>query len=313
MKSLNRALVLIGAASFVFGLLVATLIATSDHTNSRGAVLGFALVIGWSFIGTGLYAWHRRPNTPIGAMMIGVGLTSFMGQLAASNIPAIYITGEALATLSIAALVHLMCALPDGKVVGRLRIGSVIGAYFLTTIYSFVALFFFIPTADDCANCPSNPIQIWPSTSTFHALEAVQNTLGILIILTLVFIGVRRRRLEDDDRGHKLMVYAARTTLIVFGIELGLAPFGSNSIFSYVGYVVLLVGSPQSPGRSSPACCDRASARPRRLRPRTRGSTRSSPRATRTSGRPAPGSWRRPTPPAASSNVTSMTAPSNTC
>ena len=40
----------------------AALVLTSDHADLRGAVAVLGLVIGWGFIGTGLFAWARQPG-----------------------------------------------------------------------------------------------------------------------------------------------------------------------------------------------------------------------------------------------------------
>ena len=41
----------------------------------RGLVLAFALLGSWGFVGAGLFAWWRRPDRKVGALMILTGFT----------------------------------------------------------------------------------------------------------------------------------------------------------------------------------------------------------------------------------------------
>ena len=50
----------------------------------------FGPAVGWSFIGTGLYAWRRRPESRIGALMILLGFAWFLFTLQAANSPLVY-------------------------------------------------------------------------------------------------------------------------------------------------------------------------------------------------------------------------------
>src|SRR5215216_1798937 len=50
----------LSGAGFALGVIVAAAVLTSDHTNLRGAVAVLGLVVGWGFIGTGLFTWARR-------------------------------------------------------------------------------------------------------------------------------------------------------------------------------------------------------------------------------------------------------------
>ncbi|MEA2364927.1 MAG: hypothetical protein QOE69_1000 [Thermoleophilaceae bacterium] len=53
----------------------------------RGALAAVALVVGWGFIGAGLFAWARRPNNSVGSLMVATGFAWLLGLIAASNVP----------------------------------------------------------------------------------------------------------------------------------------------------------------------------------------------------------------------------------
>ncbi len=93
MTGLHRALVAIALAGLVSGAASVAVIADSDHVPQRGATIAIGLLIGWSFIGTGLFAWWRRPASRFGPMMAGVGFLSLLGSATAANQPVVFTVG----------------------------------------------------------------------------------------------------------------------------------------------------------------------------------------------------------------------------
>ena len=66
---LRRALLALATAGFAFGLVLALVLGSSRHAQLRALQATLALVIGWGFIGAGLYAWWRRPHNRVGALI----------------------------------------------------------------------------------------------------------------------------------------------------------------------------------------------------------------------------------------------------
>ena len=56
MSGSRGALGVLAAAGIVFGLAALALVLTSDHNQIAGPFVVLAFTLGWSFIGTGLYA-----------------------------------------------------------------------------------------------------------------------------------------------------------------------------------------------------------------------------------------------------------------
>ena len=54
------ALVALGAAGLAFGLAVLAITLSSDHVDHPAAQGGLTLLVGRSFVGTGLFAWRLR-------------------------------------------------------------------------------------------------------------------------------------------------------------------------------------------------------------------------------------------------------------
>ena len=88
------------------------------------------LLTGLTFIGTGFVAWHRRPDSRVGLLLVATGACWFMGNLASSFAamgslnPAIV---TALATAVVASyqapLAHALISYPDGRLTTPLQIG----------------------------------------------------------------------------------------------------------------------------------------------------------------------------------------------
>ena len=90
MSGLRRALLGLAVAGLAFGLSAGALVVTSDHRTDPVPFLVLGLAMGWSFIGTGLYAWWRRPDQRIGPLMTLVGFAWYAGALSFSDAPLVY-------------------------------------------------------------------------------------------------------------------------------------------------------------------------------------------------------------------------------
>src|SRR3954466_2801646 len=68
-------------AALAAGAGVIALMLESDHLTAPVVWAVFAPAVGWSFIGTGLYADWRRPENPTGRLMILLGFAWFVFDL----------------------------------------------------------------------------------------------------------------------------------------------------------------------------------------------------------------------------------------
>ena len=69
----------IAAAALLCGVGDVLLVLGSEHFADPGVWAVFGPVVGWSFVGTGLYAWRRRPESRFGLLMVLVGFAWFLG------------------------------------------------------------------------------------------------------------------------------------------------------------------------------------------------------------------------------------------
>jgi len=224
-----RARILAGLAALAVVMAVAAdlLIRNSDHLADRGvwAVLNAAL--GASFVGTGLYAWWRRPENRTGAVMTWVGFLFFLSALEFSNDSWLSALGSFTDPLPIAGLAHLVLAYPSGRLRSRYHRWLIALAYINATLFQLPGMFFWDSTAG-CATCPTNPLLISSHPDLYNATAAVVNLIAVsliaLIAREVITQVARARKVGRDVYG--LFTYAGVTTLVAFGCLFASHGFG---------------------------------------------------------------------------------------
>src|ERR671930_410519 len=93
MLGLRRALLALFALGIIFAGLDVALVLASTHEDQKLVTAILGPVIGLSFIGTGGFAWCRRPLNRFGLLMTGVGFAWFLAGLAESNNPTVFTLG----------------------------------------------------------------------------------------------------------------------------------------------------------------------------------------------------------------------------
>jgi len=202
-------------------------------------VLG--LVIGWGFIGTGLFAWARRPDNSVGSLMTLTGFAFLVAGLSSSNIPAVFTIGAFLSSVYIVTTMHTLLALPHGSLSpGDRRI--VIAAYLLVTV-GILPLYLFFDPSSECANCPDNVFLIQHSQSVVDVASLVINLLGVVIIALVLRSLIRRwRAATRAERRLYTPMYAAGVALLIALIgNLMLQSANADSRAADVAFVISLV------------------------------------------------------------------------
>ena len=65
MRSLRRALLVLGGVGLVAGSVPLALALETSDGHQRELIAVFGPLTGWAFIGTGIFAWLRRPRTAL--------------------------------------------------------------------------------------------------------------------------------------------------------------------------------------------------------------------------------------------------------
>ena len=124
---------------------------TTDRDHSIAVDLVAVLAVGWSFAGTGLFAWWRRPGNVVGLLMWLTGFFWFFNLYVVRHDPASWLP----------ALVGQL-RLPDQPAAGlpgrglhtRLERVVAAGGYFVVTVMQFISAFLIDPEQEGCDGCP---------------------------------------------------------------------------------------------------------------------------------------------------------------
>jgi signal transduction histidine kinase len=87
----------------------------SEDRDPRVVWAVFAPAVGWNFIGTGLYAWRRRPESRTGVLMVILGFAWFLYTLDAANSPLVHTFALVTGGLWGAVFLHLGLSFPTGR------------------------------------------------------------------------------------------------------------------------------------------------------------------------------------------------------
>jgi signal transduction histidine kinase len=207
----------------------------------RGAVVALGLVIGWGFIGTGLFTWARRPDNSLGSLMVATGFAWFVGGLSSANVPLLFSVGALFGSVYLVTTMHLLLAAPLGTLSpGDRRI--VTAGYLLVTV-GVIPLFLFFDPATECEECPENVFLVEGSETAVNIAGTAINLLGIVVIGLVIRSLVRRwRRATRPERRLYAPMYGAGVALMIALIgQLALQSAGTEGGALDMAFIVSLV------------------------------------------------------------------------
>ena len=168
----------------------------------------FGPVVVWSFVGTGLYAWRRRPESRIGALMVLLGFAWGLAALGASNAPLLYTLGSVVGGLWGGVFLHLVMSFPSGRLTSARDRAIVRAGYLVFTVGSIPAMLFAGPHELGCDDCPTNVLLIRRDEDLANAALGFEALLYlVLFVIVLVRTTQRWRRTGSLERLQLTPVY----------------------------------------------------------------------------------------------------------
>src|SRR5215472_18132136 len=215
--------------------------------------LPVALLVGWSFIGSGLLSWRPRPGNLLGPVLVFTGFAWFASVLPDSHNPVLFTIGTAVVPLYYVGVVYLIVSFPSGRLAGPLDRGLVVGTFVLTTVVQVALLFFADSRKFFCRTCPANLLEVTREDAVTTGLLYGQRIGVVALALTGLVLMVRRWRRASRPRRRAVMpvaVAGALATAAIFATFLasvlgvtGSIPFGAVLYYATaaVSVAVLLV------------------------------------------------------------------------
>jgi signal transduction histidine kinase len=187
-------------AALAAGIGAAALMAGAPEKPPGGAEIAVSLLVGWSFVASGLIAWERRPGNVTGKVMVATGFAWFAHELVWATAPLPWTLGQLLESTYLLGAGFLLVSFPDG----RLRTTGerwVLGTAVLIVGPLQVAwLLLGYGDARDC-DCPANVMRVADAPGASEAIVRVQQGLGAaLAVATIVVVARRWRRASPSRR-----------------------------------------------------------------------------------------------------------------
>ncbi len=204
----------IGAAAAFAGAAIAPLIATAHFEPDRGLWVGLDLVIGWAFAGIGLFAWYRRPDNAVGALMVLTAFAWYLGIVERTQPSLLFTAGHLLENLFVVTAIHLVLAFPSGRLEARFD-RWLIGFSYLVVTVGFIPFALAIdPVAVGCTNCPDNLLLVHSDPSFAKSWLDGISVIGIaLSVVVIARLFQRWRRASPPLRRTATPVFLAGAAL----------------------------------------------------------------------------------------------------
>ena len=219
------------------------LILAGDRSRP-GVGIALQVLVGLTFIGSGLLALVRRPDNRTGWLMVLVGFSWFGGALLASDDSLLYTLGYANGGLIGAFFVHLVLAFPSGRLETRAERRLAVCMYLVALVLQPVWMLFDDLHGLKCDACPDNAFLVDrdQTLAWLFGLPALITVLAVL--LAVVAILVRRWRAASAPLRRVLApVYAtAGATVAILLVRTAVEPFSDfgGDVLEWLSVLALL-------------------------------------------------------------------------
>jgi signal transduction histidine kinase len=231
MTGLRRALGLVALEALAVGLGALAIALSSNHSAPGTAEAVVFLFVGWSFVGVGLFAWWRRPDSRFGLLMAAVGFAWFLGALVSADNPWLFTLGVLLVNLHAAVFGHMLLAYPDGRIDSPGVRRLVAAAYALAILGSLPTLLFRTPADFDCT-CPQSPLFVARDDLAFGVFDRLTSLLAIVLVAWVVTILVGRFRAALPSRRREMapVLFSGIALLALLAASLGSMAVGAPNV-----------------------------------------------------------------------------------
>jgi signal transduction histidine kinase len=234
----------LGAAAALTGLALVPLIASAEFASDHGLWIALDLVIGGGFAGVGLFAWYRRPDNRVGALMVLTAFAWYVSILERTEPSLLFTLGVWLSNLFVAAAIHLVLAFPTGRLEKTIDRVLVVVAYLTTTVGFVPFVLFADPAAAGCVNCPENLFLVDSQPGFALAWLDGLAVLGVVLTPAVLARLVQRWRQASPPLRRilapVLVPVGALEIMLCLALTLSLAEVGSHRLKEIVYYSALI-------------------------------------------------------------------------
>jgi signal transduction histidine kinase len=162
--------------------------------------LPIVLLVGWSFVGSGLLSWRARPDNRLGPVMVLTGFAWFATVLQEANNSAAATIGAVFSVLFLAGFLYIGLSFPSGRLPTVLDRALMAAALGLVTVVQWALLLCYDPRSD-CDRCVANLLEVTRNDAVAGALLQFQRIAGLAVIAVAVgLLGTRLVRASRPQR-----------------------------------------------------------------------------------------------------------------
>jgi signal transduction histidine kinase len=219
----------IAIAALLAGAAAAWLAADRTFNPYQTASAPVAVLVGWSFIGSGLAAARARPDNRLGDVMVFAGFAWFASFLTDAPQSALFTLGTAVEDVYLVGLAYLILSFPTGRLRGAIDHVLIWTGVALVTVVQLVAMALASRSSVVCERCPANVLAIGHANGLANVIAQGQRIAGLVVVLLILMrLVVRWSRASKVQRRNVMPVFwSGGVTLIALLVTVGNDVIGS--------------------------------------------------------------------------------------
>jgi len=244
-RDMNARLVALGVLGLLAGAGAFWVARTAVYHRSEIPSAPLVVLVGWSFIGSGLLSWRAQPDNRLGPVMVLTGFAWFASVLEEANGAVLFTIGQAFQVLYLAGFLYLILSFPSGRLQTALDRVLVVTTFGLVTVVQLASLLF-TDTRAICDGCSANLLEVARDDALANGLLQFQRSAGLVVIFTTIaLLAVRLVRASRPQRRAVIPVLLAGiVALIALAISVIADALGAahRDVYGHVaGYTFAVV------------------------------------------------------------------------
>src|SRR3954454_14122150 len=239
MPGLRRALLALFAVGALCAAVDVALVLASHHEDQKVVAAILGPLIGLAFIGTGAFAWWRRPLNRFGLLMTAVGFAWFIGGMTEAHDAVVYTVGTYVGPLYLVLVVQMLLSFPTGRLDAGPPRWIVTSAY-VTAFVLTLPVYLLDGDMHAPDGAPDNAFAVLHAPGVADAIDVITSLIGfgVAAATVAVLIGRRRAATPPQRRAQAPMLWTGITVIVCLGLVFAGDSVGvPDEILQLVGFV----------------------------------------------------------------------------
>jgi signal transduction histidine kinase len=211
------------SAALVAGVGAARLALDRSFVPYQTAGAPVALLVGWSFVGSGLVVWRQRSENRLGPVMVLTGFAWFASFLTDASQPLLFTAGTLVQSVYLVGFAYVILSFPSGRLQSRPERLVIAAAIGLTTPVELAAMTVARSPSVLCSGCPRNVLEVTRSDMLANGILQGQRIAAVGVTAMTLMLLVRRWRAASGPhrRGVAPVLWCGAATLVALAVSIG--------------------------------------------------------------------------------------------